>query len=36
MALTRDLGGFVADLSFQNPPPEAIEVARTGFIDTIA
>ena len=36
MALTRDLGGFVADLSFQNLPPEAIEVARTGFIDTIA
>jgi 2-methylcitrate dehydratase PrpD len=36
MALTRDLGGFVADLSFQNLPSEAIEVARTGFIDTIA
>ncbi|HWB49426.1 MAG TPA: MmgE/PrpD family protein [Stellaceae bacterium] len=36
MPLTRDLGGFVADLSFQHLPPEAIEVARTGFIDTIA
>lgn len=36
MPLTRDLGGFVAGLSFQQLPPEAIEVARTGFIDTIA
>jgi len=36
MPLTSDLGGFVADLSFQQLPPEAIDVARTGFIDTIA
>jgi 2-methylcitrate dehydratase PrpD len=36
MPLTRELGGFVADLSFQLLPGEAIEVARTGFIDTIA
>jgi 2-methylcitrate dehydratase PrpD len=36
MPLTRELGGFVADLSFQLLPGEAVEVARTGFIDTIA
>jgi 2-methylcitrate dehydratase PrpD len=36
MPLTRDLGGFVAALSFDQLPPEAIDVARTGFIDTIA
>jgi 2-methylcitrate dehydratase PrpD len=36
MPLTRDLAGFVAGLSFQQLPPEAIDVARTGFIDTIA
>jgi 2-methylcitrate dehydratase PrpD len=36
MPLTRDLGGFVANLSFQQLPAEAIDVARTGFIDTIA
>jgi 2-methylcitrate dehydratase PrpD len=36
MPLTRDLGGFVAALSFDRLPPEAIDVARTGFIDTIA
>src|ERR1700761_4661277 len=36
MPLTSDLGGFVADLSFQQLPVEAIDVARTGFIDTIA
>jgi 2-methylcitrate dehydratase PrpD len=36
MPLTRDLGGFVADLSFQQLPREAIDVARIGFIDTIA
>src|SRR5438067_2762135 len=36
MALTQDLGRFVANLSFENLPPEAVEIARTGFIDTIA
>jgi 2-methylcitrate dehydratase PrpD len=36
MPLTRDLGGFVAELSFQQMPAEAIEIARLGFIDTIA
>ena len=36
MPLTRELGGFVAGMSFQQLPAEAIEVARTGFIDTIA
>lgn len=36
MPLTTDLGGFVADLSFQQLPPEAVDIARTGFIDTIA
>jgi len=36
MALTQDLGQFVANLSFEKLPPEAVEIARTGFIDTIA
>ncbi len=36
MPLTQDLGRFVAGLSFENVPPEAVAVARTGFIDTIA
>jgi 2-methylcitrate dehydratase PrpD len=36
MALTQDLGRFVADLSFERLPKDAIEVARTGFIDCIA
>ena len=36
MALTRDLGEFVARLSFADLPREAVEVARLGFIDTIA
>jgi 2-methylcitrate dehydratase PrpD len=36
MALTEDLGRFVADLSFERLPKDAIEVARTGFIDCIA
>jgi 2-methylcitrate dehydratase PrpD len=36
MPLTRDLAGFVAALSFDSLPPPAIDVARTGFIDTIA
>jgi 2-methylcitrate dehydratase PrpD len=36
MALTQDLGRFVADLSFERLPKDAVEVARTGFIDCIA
>jgi 2-methylcitrate dehydratase PrpD len=36
MALTQELGRFVADLSFEKLPPDAVEIARTGFIDTIA
>jgi 2-methylcitrate dehydratase PrpD len=36
MPLTQDLGRFVAGLSFENVPPEAVAVARTGFTDTIA
>jgi 2-methylcitrate dehydratase PrpD len=36
MALTQDLGRFVADLSFERLPQDAAEVARTGFIDCIA
>jgi len=36
MALTQELGRFVANLSFEKLPPEAIEIARTGFIDTVA
>jgi 2-methylcitrate dehydratase PrpD len=36
MALTQELGRFVAGLTFDKLPPEAVEVARTGFIDTIA
>jgi 2-methylcitrate dehydratase PrpD len=36
MALTQELGQFAANLSFEKLPPEAVEIARTGFIDTIA
>jgi 2-methylcitrate dehydratase PrpD len=36
MALTQALGRFVAETSFERLPKEAVEVARTGFIDTIA
>jgi len=36
MALTQELGRFVANLTFEKLPPEAVEIARTGFIDTIA
>ncbi len=35
MALTQDLGQFVADLSANHLPEEAVRVARMGFIDTI-
>src|SRR5258706_14010428 len=36
MAVTQELGRFVANLSFEKLPPEAVEIARTGFIDTVA
>ena len=36
MALTQELGGFAATLTFEQLPAEAVEIARTGFIDTIA
>jgi len=36
MPLTRELGGFVAAFSFEQLPPAAVEIARIGFIDTIA
>jgi 2-methylcitrate dehydratase PrpD len=36
MPLTQELGRFVAGLGFENLPEEAVGVARTGFIDTIA
>jgi 2-methylcitrate dehydratase PrpD len=36
MALTQELGRFVAGLTFAKLPPDAVEIARTGFIDTIA
>src|SRR5258708_11380656 len=36
MALTQELGRFVAGLSFEKLPEEAVEIARTGIIDTIA
>src|ERR1041384_1277820 len=36
MALTQELGRFVANLTLEKLQPEAGESARTGFIDTIA
>src|SRR3954447_132254 len=36
MALTQELGRFASGLSFENLPREAVEIARIGFIDTIA
>ncbi|HTT80151.1 MAG TPA: MmgE/PrpD family protein [Stellaceae bacterium] len=36
MPLTQEIGRFVAGFRFENVPPEAVAVARTGFIDTIA
>jgi len=36
MPLTRDLGRFVAGLTFEKLPQEAVATARTGIIDTIA
>ena len=36
MTLTQDLGRFVAGVSFERLPQEAADVARTGFVDSIA
>src|SRR3954464_5441270 len=36
MPLTQDLGQFASGLTFEKLPREAVEIARTGFIDTIA
>src|SRR5262245_10103562 len=36
MGLSQDLGRFVADVSFESLPAEAVETARAGFIDCIA
>ena len=36
MPLTQDLGRFAAGLTFENLPGAAVEIVRTGFIDTIA
>ena len=36
MPLTRDLGRFVAEVSFEKLPAAALDVARVGFIDCIA
>src|SRR5215831_3708206 len=36
MGLSQDLGRFVADVSFESLPAEAVETARVGFIDCIA
>lgn len=36
MSLTQDLGRFVANVTFERLPAEAVEVARIGFIDCIA
>ena len=36
MPLTQELGQFAATQSFERTPKEAVEIARTGFIDTVA
>ena len=36
MPLTQDLGRFLAQIRYEDLPSEAVEVARLGFIDTIA
>src|SRR5437764_5382924 len=36
MPLTQNLGRFVSGLSFEKIPAAAVEIARTGFIDTVA
>ncbi len=35
MALTQDIGAFIAELSPNRVPAEGMEVARLGFIDTV-
>src|SRR5437667_1039570 len=36
MPLTQELGRFASGIAFEALPAEAVEIARTGFIDTIA
>src|SRR6266851_4834404 len=36
MPLTQELGQFAAGLTFEALPAEAVEIARIGFIDTVA
>ncbi len=36
MPLTQELGRFAAGLTFEKLPAEAVEIARTGIIDTVA
>src|SRR5712691_10963163 len=36
MPLTQELGRFAAGLTFEALPAEAVEIARTGIIDTVA
>ena len=36
MPPTQELGRFVASLTFERLPAEAVAVARTGIIDTVA
>jgi 2-methylcitrate dehydratase PrpD len=36
MPLTQDLARFAAGLTYEKLPPEAVEIARTGIIDTVA
>src|SRR5207247_7452380 len=36
MTLTQELGRFAAGLTFDKLPEEAVEIARTGIIDTVA
>jgi len=36
MSLTQELGRFVASLTFERLPAEAVEIARTGITDTVA
>src|SRR5712692_51887 len=36
MPLTQELGQFAAGLTFEALPAEAVEIARTGIIDTVA